>query len=117
MNIFKKFFNAVNNSPFSYVAKKDKRQVITLIVIIFAALFLTKVSQKVAAGKIRNLLAVYAKNEDLINIGAYTKGSDPNIDKAIAYIDKINSYLMQKTSDSADFEVTRNELIKLANLI
>ncbi|MBR4677727.1 MAG: helix-hairpin-helix domain-containing protein [Bacteroidales bacterium] len=49
MNIFKKFFNAVNNSPFSYVAKKDKRQVITLIVIIFAALFLTKVSQKVAA--------------------------------------------------------------------
>ncbi|MEE3447617.1 MAG: helix-hairpin-helix domain-containing protein [Bacteroidales bacterium] len=49
MEVFRKFFNAVNNSPFSYVAKKDKRQVITLIVIIFAALFLTKVSQKVAA--------------------------------------------------------------------
>ena len=49
MNIFKKFFNAVNNSPFSYVAKKDKREVITLIIIIFVALFLTKIVQKVAA--------------------------------------------------------------------
>ena len=72
---------------------------------------------KEAAGKIRNLLASYRKNEDLINIGAYAKGSDSMTDKAIAYIDKINAYLIQDTNDKTDFEVSENELIKLAGLI
>ncbi|MBQ3657024.1 MAG: helix-hairpin-helix domain-containing protein [Bacteroidales bacterium] len=48
--MLKKIFNAVNNSPFSYVAKKDKRQVISLIIIILVSLFLTKAVQKVALG-------------------------------------------------------------------
>jgi len=72
---------------------------------------------KAAAGKIRNLLANYRKNEDLINIGAYAKGTDPVTDKAIAYIDKINNYLIQATDEKNDFDVTVNELIKLANII
>lgn len=69
-----------------------------------------------AAGKIRNLLALYAKNEDLINIGAYAKGSDPNLDKAILMNDKINNYLVQSADDKPDFEVTKNELINLAKM-
>ena len=69
-----------------------------------------------AAGKIRNLLASYAKNEDLINIGAYAKGSDASVDKAIAMIDKINNYLMQDIDDKTDFEITVNELINLAKM-
>ena len=69
-----------------------------------------------AAGKIRNLLASYAKNEDLINIGAYAKGSDASVDKAIAMIDKINNYLMQDIDDKTDFEITKNELINLAKM-
>ena len=71
---------------------------------------------KASAGKIRNLLASYAKNEDLINIGAYAKGSDPNVDKAIAMIDKINAYLIQATDEASDFEITKNELINLAKM-
>ncbi len=71
---------------------------------------------KASAGKIRNLLASYAKNEDLINIGAYAKGSDPNVDKAIAMIDRINAYLIQATDEASDFEVTKNELINLAKM-
>ncbi|MBQ8848211.1 MAG: flagellar protein export ATPase FliI [Candidatus Gastranaerophilales bacterium] len=71
---------------------------------------------KSAAGKIRNLMASYAKNEDLINIGAYAKGSDATVDKAIMLHDKINAYLQQKTTDTTDFEITKNELINLAKM-
>ena len=71
---------------------------------------------KTAAGKIRNLMASYAKNEDLINIGAYAKGSDATVDKAIALHDRINSYLQQSIDDKTDYEVTKNELINLAKM-
>ena len=69
-----------------------------------------------AAGKIRNLMASYAKNEDLINIGAYAKGSDPMTDKAIALNEKINAYLTQGANDKADYEIAKNELINLSKL-
>ena len=71
---------------------------------------------KFAAGKIRNLMASYAKNEDLISIGAYAKGTDPMTDKAIAMHDKINSYLIQKSDELADYEIAKNELINLSKL-
>lgn len=71
---------------------------------------------KIAAGKIRNLMASYAKNEDLISIGAYAKGTDAMTDKAIALYDKINDYLIQKSDDTADYEIARNQLINLSNM-
>lgn len=71
---------------------------------------------KTASGIIRNLLAVYAKNEDLISIGAYSKGSDPEIDKAILMYEKINKYLMQATDEQVDFEEAREELIRLSKM-
>ena len=74
----------------------------------------TSEEHQMAAGKIRNLLAVYKKNEDLINIGAYVKGSDKNCDEAIAMMDKINSFLQQKVEEKFEYETTVEELIKLA---
>ena len=70
-----------------------------------------------AAGTIRNLLAQYRKNEDLINIGAYAKGSDKMTDKAIEFIDKINDYLKQATNEKTDFTESQNKLIELSELI
>lgn len=67
-----------------------------------------------AAGKIRNLLAIYKKNEDLINIGAYVKGSDPRCDEAIKMMDRINQFLCQKTGEKFDYDSTVQELITLA---
>ena len=64
----------------------------------------------------RNLLAVYNKNEDLINIGAYVSGSDPMCDKAIALMDNINSYLKQTTKEKIDYQESINSLIEIANL-
>ncbi len=43
----------------------------------------------------RDILATYRKAEDLVNIGAYVKGSSPKIDNAIARIDKIYGFLRQ----------------------
>lgn len=66
-----------------------------------------------AAGKIRNLLAVYKKNEDLINIGAYVKGSDKNCDTAIRMMEQINDFLQQKVEDKFEYEKTVEDLINL----
>ena len=69
-----------------------------------------------AAGAIRNLMAVYSKNEDLINIGAYVSGSDPVCDKAIMMMNDINNFLIQSTKDKIGYEDTVNNLIQLGQL-
>ena len=51
---------------------------------------------KQAANALRRSLAVYHDAEDLINVGAYVKGSNPDIDKAIAQIGGINEFLRQE---------------------
>lgn len=53
------------------------------------------------ANRIRELLAAYGKAEDLINIGAYTKGNNPKIDEALGRIDEITEFLRQGIHDRA----------------
>lgn len=67
-----------------------------------------------AAGEIRNLLAVYEKNVDLINIGAYIKGSDPTVDRAIRLNDEINDFLRQPVKEKADYAETVKKLIEIS---
>ncbi|MBR4965482.1 MAG: flagellar protein export ATPase FliI [Lachnospiraceae bacterium] len=62
--------------------------------------------QKRNVAKIKTILAVYADAEDLINIGAYKKGSNSSIDDAIAKIDKVNEFLRQSTDEKFTFEET-----------
>jgi flagellum-specific ATP synthase len=69
--------------------------------------------QKIAVGKLKNVLATYNDAEDLINIGAYKNGSNPNIDYAIKKIDTVNEFLMQQVGDKIDFEETVNRLESL----
>lgn len=68
-----------------------------------------------AAGKIRNLLALYEKNQDLISIGAYAEGSDPRIDRAIRLVDEINEFLQQDIEEKVDPQATIAKLIEIAN--
>ncbi len=77
---------------------------------------ITTKEHKMAAGFIRNLLATYKKNEDLINIGAYAKGTDPLCDKAIALKDKIDNFLVQEVIDKASYDVTINELMQISQM-
>ncbi|MGW8193659.1 MAG: FliI/YscN family ATPase [Desulforhopalus sp.] len=56
------------------------------------------------AGKARAVLASYIEAEDLINIGAYAKGSNPKIDYAIAKIDLINDFLCQNFDQTTNLQ-------------
>lgn len=66
---------------------------------------------KIVAGKLKNVLATYSEAEDLINIGAYKKGSNPNIDNAIAKIDAVNEFLVQDVDIKHEYE----DIINLLN--
>lgn len=68
---------------------------------------------KQAAGKLKNVLATYNEAEDLINIGAYKSGSNPNIDYAIEKIDAVNEFLVQDVEEKVDFEESIRRLMAL----
>lgn len=61
-------------------------------------------NHKKSASLGRDLIATYKEAEDLINIGAYVKGSNEKIDTAIKYIDRINEFLRQKVDEHNNFE-------------
>jgi flagellum-specific ATP synthase len=65
------------------------------------------------AGKLKSLLAIYKKAEDLINIGAYVSGSNPRIDRAVAMIDRINRYLQQDMNETVNYQDSVAELAAL----
>ncbi len=58
------------------------------------------------AGKIREFLSTYRKAEDMVNIGAYAKGSNPKIDLALKKIDSVNSFLIQRSDERVSLENT-----------
>ncbi|MNT44728.1 putative ATP synthase YscN [compost metagenome] len=57
-----------------------------------------------AAGGLREMLAVYREARDLINIGAYQPGSNPQIDRAIALVPKINAFLKQAVDEPVSYD-------------
>ena len=61
----------------------------------------TKKDHTEAAGCLRKTLAIYKEAEDLVNIGAYSKGTNPSIDYSIEKIDQINQFLCQKVEERA----------------
>ena len=52
--------------------------------------------QLALAARVREALAIYRKNQDLINIGAYPAGSHPGIDQAIRLHEPLNQFLRQE---------------------
>ena len=56
-----------------------------------------------AAAKARQVLSTYEEAEDLINIGAYVRGSNPKIDFAIQHIEKLNRHLSQGMYEEVSF--------------
>ena len=62
--------------------------------------------------KLVRVLATYREAEDLINIGAYVDGSDPDIDFAKKMIRKINSFLQQDIHQNISFKESISRLKK-----
>lgn len=70
---------------------------------------------KSSASKLRDLLSTYLNSEDLINIGAYKRGSSREIDEAIKFYPKIISFLKQNVEDKVTIEqsiLSLNQLIE-----
>ncbi|WP_445506102.1 flagellar protein export ATPase FliI [Niallia sp. 03190] len=66
-----------------------------------------------AAERLRDLLSTYINSEDLINIGAYKKGSSKEIDTAIKLYPTILSYIKQTTDEKVSMEETFHLLLSL----
>ncbi|TGE39986.1 flagellar protein export ATPase FliI [Desulfosporosinus fructosivorans] len=58
---------------------------------------------KELAGIVREHISVYRDAKDLIDIGAYTPGSNPKIDAAIAHMDNILTFTRQGVDDHTSF--------------
>lgn len=67
-----------------------------------------------ARHQIMRLLASYKEVEDLVQIGAYAPGSNPETDTAIEMVAVINELLMQRSDERASFEPAQEMLVKLA---
>ncbi len=63
----------------------------------------TPETHRLLAGEIRKILATYRDAEDLINIGAYVEGSNPEIDRAIKLMPSVRRYLQQGISEATKF--------------
>jgi flagellum-specific ATP synthase len=67
-----------------------------------------------ASYSVREMIATYRDAEDLINIGAYKRGSNPRIDLAVERIDSINAFLKQRAEDPSNMRATRDGLLALS---
>jgi len=66
-----------------------------------------------SANRLKELLTIYRDAEDLINIGAYKSGSNPDIDTAIASIRDIWGFTRQGVDDKSTLEEAQRQLMGL----
>jgi len=62
------------------------------------------------ANSLRMSMAAYARSEDLIRIGAYQKGSDPALDKAVEILPALNVFLQQRPETRCKYSETADAL-------
>lgn len=67
------------------------------------------------AARLRSILAAYRENEELITLGAYARGSNADVDEAIAKLPLINAFLRQGIQERSNFADTVSALQKIIN--
>jgi len=67
-----------------------------------------------AAGWLKRTVATYRDAEDLINVGAYADGSNPEIDEAKRAMPEIERFLEQGTRERSTFAEARETLVRMA---
>ena len=66
------------------------------------------------AALLRRLMAIYIRSEDLIRIGAYKPGSDPDLDRALRSRNAIRSFMTQRAGENASYSDSLSKLAGLA---
>ena len=95
----RKLANA-NHFPAIYVSASISRLMVEIV----------SPKHRELASKLRDILSVYEKNEDLLSIGAYKAGTNPRLDYAISKIDQINAFLMQGINESFSYDDSLHQL-------
>jgi flagellar biosynthesis/type III secretory pathway ATPase len=67
------------------------------------------------AQRLTDMMATYREAEDLINIGAYVKGSNPRIDEALRNWDRIRTFLRQAADERAEYDESVRQLMDMMN--
>lgn len=78
---------------------------------------MTKVASKehkIVASHLRDLLAAYKESEDLITVGAYARGSNPKVDKAIVIYDDLINLLRQQIEESYTIDELFDRMLEIA---
>lgn len=74
---------------------------------------ITEQEHQKSAALVRDLLAAYKDSEDLINLGAYVKGTNKRVDMAIEHISLINEFLKQDINEHTNFEESLDRLLNM----
>lgn len=78
---------------------------------------MTKVAKKehkIVASHLRDLLAAYKESEDLITVGAYARGSNAKVDKAIMIYDDLTNLLRQQVEESYTIDELFDRMLEIA---
>lgn len=75
----------------------------------------TNNAQARAAGKLREVMAARRAAADLIDVGAYVKGTNPQVDTALRHADQIEAFLRQRPEETAGFTDSWQRLNSLVN--
>ncbi|MDR2935585.1 MAG: FliI/YscN family ATPase [Candidatus Adiutrix sp.] len=70
--------------------------------------------QLAAAGRFKDCLATYQRNEDMINLGAYQKGANPEIDQALERYPHLMNFLRQPFDEAVNLGEARADLLRVA---
>lgn len=81
-----------------------------------AMINITDETQREAIQRFKDLYTTYRQNQDLINVGAYQRGSDPKIDEAILFRPRLREYLRQDFAEAQDYASSRQQLIDLTGV-
>ena len=76
---------------------------------------ITSPEHQKAASIMREILGTYKKNEDIISLGMYKKGTDPRIDYAIEKIEEVNSFLKQGVFEEDNLENAIKRMIEITS--
>ncbi len=61
------------------------------------------------------MMSVHQENRDLLSIGAYKSGTNPELDEAIRHISAINALLQQEVGNKVSFDDTISEMIDIVD--
>lgn len=68
----------------------------------------------IVAGHLRDLMSAYKESEDLINVGAYARGTNPKVDKAITIYEDLMELLKQRVEDSYTLDDVFDRMVEIA---